>query len=216
MAIDKTSKVYYNTPMIRMSDMKYPVYLSDFLKENTNVSIGDFVWEYDLAEIWKYFKVHDTEMPEGDVVTEGEPEYNPEDELWYKTWQSRDFTPEEIADNLATAKEVARIRSYQKYNDELSYGINVSGDVFNVETQELVNLQAVREFAIDNPETTILLRKFDYSTLDLTATEAVDKIGDIFVAVGKVQQNLVAHIKTVYESTVIADIPEVPATFIGE
>jgi|AGFS01.1.fsa_nt_gi hypothetical protein len=215
MAIDPTSKIFTWTPMIRMSDMKYPVYLSDFLKEHTNVSIGDFVWEYEMAEIWNYFKVYDSEVPVGDVVKEGKPELH-EDGFWYKTWTVRDFSPEEVAENLARAQEDHRIRAYQVFSSDLASGVQVAGEIFSVEPRELVNLKTTRDYAVANPDETILVRKADYSILSLPSADAIEKIDAISVATGKVQQTLLTYIKSVYESTLITDIPEVPSTFVGE
>lgn len=216
MAIDPTSKIFTWTPMIRMSDMKYPVYLSDFLREHTNVSIGDFVWEYEMAGIWQYFKVYDSEAPVGDVVTEGSPVFNEEDGLWYKTWSVRDFSPEEVAENLNRAKEDHRVRAYQVFSADLLSGVTVDGDVFAVEPRELINLNCIKDYAEANLDEEIVIRKSDFSSLTLSAPEAIAKINAIMIATGKVHQNLLRYVKTVYDTTVITDIPEVPLTFLGE
>lgn len=216
MAVDPTSKVYAWTPMIRLSDMKYPVYLTDFLKEHTNVSIGSYVWEADMRDLWGYCMVHDSEIPTGDVVTEGMPELNEEDDLWYKTWTARDFYPEEIAGNLARAKEEHRTRAYQQYTSDLSSGVTVNGDVFTVEPRELINLDTIKAYAIDHPDEDILIRKSDFDTLSMPSADAVEKINAIMIATGKVHQNLLRYVKTVYDTEVITEIPEVPLTFVGE
>lgn len=216
MAVDPTSKVYAWTPMIRLSDMKYPVYLSDFLKEHTNVSIGSYVWEKDMRDLWGYCMVHESEVPVGDVVTEGKPELNEEDDLWYKTWVARDFYPEEIAENLARAKEDHRIRAYQQYTSDLTSGVTVDGQVFSVEPRELINLDTIKAYAQAHPDDNILIRTSDFGTLSLPSAEAVEKINTIMIATGKVHQNLLAYVKTVYDTEVITDIPEVPQTFVGE
>lgn len=216
MAVDPTSKVYAWTPMIRLSDMKYPVYLSDFLKEHTNVSIGSYVWEADMRDLWGYCMVHDSEVPTGDVVTEGMPELNEEDDLWYKTWTARDFSSEETAGNLANAKEDHRTRAYHQYTSDLQSGVVVGEDTFSAEPRELLNLEASKAFAFANPESDILIRKADYTVLTLPSADAVVKIDEIMAATGKIHQNLLAYLKTVYATEVITDIPEVPVTFVGE
>ena len=73
------------TPMIRMHDMRYPVYLSDFLADKTvgNVSIGSWVYEESMSP-FDYFPVFDVDVPVGDVVTEGAPKKD-KDGKWYKT-----------------------------------------------------------------------------------------------------------------------------------
>lgn len=216
MAIDPTSKIFKWTPMIRMSDMKYPVYLSDFLKEHTNVSIGDFVWEYEMAGIWNYFKVYDSEVPVGDVVTEGDPVYDDAAEQWVKTWTARDFTTEEVSENLARAKEDARNQAAQVLSGNMQFGVIVGEDTFSVEPREAANLDCSRAFAIANPEVEVLLKKTDNSIISLPSAQAVEKIDAILAQAGKVNQNYLAYLKSVFDTTVITDIPEVPASFLGE
>lgn len=215
MAVDPNSKIEAWTPMIRMSDMKYPVYLRDYLDEYKNVSIGSFVWESGMREVG-YFKVHDVEVPVGDVVLEGKPVYNEEDELWYKNWTARDFNEEELANNLIRAKEDHRITAYQIFSSDLTNGIPVGGDIISVEPREMINLDAIRAYALTNPDETIFIRRADFTVMELSATAAVAKVDEILVATGKVQQTLLGYIKSVYDSTVITGIPEVPTTFVGE
>lgn len=215
MAVDPNSKIEAWTPMIRMSDMKYPVYLRDYLEEYKNVSIGSFVWESGMREVG-YFKVHDVEVPVGDVVLEGKPVYNEEDELWYKSWTARDFNAEELAENLSRSKEDHRSRAYQVFSSDLTSGIPVDGDVISVEPREMINLDAIRAYATANPEETIFIRKADFTVMELSASDAIAKVDEIHVATGKVQQTLLGYVKSVYDATVITDIPEVPTTFVGE
>lgn len=216
MPIDKTNKIYAWNKMLRISDMKYPVYFTDFLKEHTNTSIGDFVWEYEFADIWGYFLVHDTPQPEGDVVIEGFPEYNEEEGLWYQTWTVRDFTEEEIAQNLVNAKNQFQSESTFAYSNEIMSGIAVDGELYRGDNQELYNLVAIRELALAKPDSQILIRKADDSLVEYTAAEALDKIGDILAKAGEAQQNLLKYVRSVYAATDIASIPPIPNTFLGE
>ncbi|QPI18058.1 hypothetical protein POP15_009 [Pectobacterium phage POP15] len=215
MAVDPNSKIEAWTPMIRMSDMKYPVYLRDYLEEYKNVSIGSFVWEAGMREVG-YFKVHDVEVPVGDVVLEGKPVYNEDDELWYKNWTARDFNEEELAGNLSRAKEDHRIRAYQVFSSDLTVGIPVGNDIISVEPREMINLDAIRAYAAAHPDETIFIRKADFTVMELSASDAIAKVDEIHVATGKVQQTLLGYVKSVYDATVITDIPEVPTTFVGE
>lgn len=216
MAIDKTSKIYGWDKMLRISDMAYPVYLSDFLKEHTNVSIGDFVWEYEFAEIWGYYLVHETPQPEGDVIIEGPPEYNEEEGLWFKTWTARDFTEEEIAGNLVRAKEEFRFQADFQYSNETSAGITLGEDTFPVDSSELALLTATRELALAKPDSTILIRKVDNTVLELSAADTLDKIGDIFATLAQANQNLLNYTRSVFAATSIETIPEIPSTFLGD
>lgn len=56
-----------------------------------------------MLEDHGYFEEHPTPIPEGDVVTEGQPEQR-EDGKWYQTWNVREFTPEEIEANTPVSE----------------------------------------------------------------------------------------------------------------
>lgn len=214
MAVNPESKVHTWTPMIRTSDMRYPVYLSDFLQENKNISIGSFVWEADMRTS-NYFMVHDVEIPVGEVVVEGKPAYNKKDELWYKTWEARDFTKEEVAANLSNQKENARQQAYNIFSSDLATGVVADGNSFVVEPRELANLQSTLFSASRaKPTDKFLIRKADYSVLELSAPESEALIGKIFQAHGKVHQSLLSFIKSVHEASDKDSVPEVPASFL--
>lgn len=213
MPIDPTSKVEMWTPMIRTTDMKYPVYLRDFLREYPNISAGSFVWEIDMAP-YNYYVAHEVPIPTGDVVTEGLPEYDEEEGMWYKTWDSRDFTTEEIATNLANAKDSLRITAYQLYSANILSGVVVEGETFVVEPREQVNIAGSRAYAVANPEQSILIRKGDYTSLTLPSSEAIAKLDQITVAAGKAHQKLLRYIDDLYQTAVITDLPPNPETFL--
>ncbi|QYC52517.1 hypothetical protein [Salmonella phage SSBI34] len=216
MAVDPNSKIEAWTPMIRTSDMKYPVYLRDYLDEYKNVSIGSFVWESGMREVG-YFKVHDVDIPVGDVVTEGKPVYSEEDDLWHKTWIVRDFTEEEIAHNLVASKEEARTRAYQIFENDQSFGISLDGDMFSVEDKEINNLRGTLESALKAESgEKFLIRKVDFSVLELTPQETVEKVTKILSERGKLHQTMLAHVKSIMEAPDKESIPSTPHTFLGE
>lgn len=62
-----------------------------------NTSLGRNLSDADLARVG-YARVKPTPRPDGDVVTQGQPEER--DGKWYQTWEVRDFTPEERAEQL--------------------------------------------------------------------------------------------------------------------
>lgn len=212
---DQQVIIYGWTPMIRMSDMRYPVYLTDFKNDHKNVSIGSWVFEESMYD-FEYYMVRDVEIPTGDVVEEGQPVKSDEDGKWYKTWTSRDFTAEEIAENLRQAKENAKNQALNVYSNDLMQGVTVEGSVFAVEPRELNNLETTRAFSVAFPDKTVMIRTATSEVLSMTSVEAQVKIEDILVAAGQVQQSLLAYIKSVNETTLITDVPEVPVTFLGE
>lgn len=200
------------TPLIRTRDMKYPLYLSDFAADKTlgNISIGSWVYEESIAE-YGYFPVLDSEMPTGDVVTEGAPAQG-EDGKWYKTWTSRKFTKEEVAENLARKKDEVRQMASYVYSNDLSQGVTVDGDTFAVDLAEVSNLQTT---LLAGSETDpLLIRKADYTILELPSTEAKALITKILAAREAVHQNFLAYVRSVNMVTVISKVPEVPQTFL--
>lgn len=56
-----------------------------------------------IAELG-YEVIHPTERPVADVVEELPPAYNAAAERWEQQWSARDFTEQEIADNLAALR----------------------------------------------------------------------------------------------------------------
>jgi len=216
MAVDPTSKIELWTKMIRTSDMAYPVFLRDFLAENKNVSIGSFVWEYGMRESG-YFKVHETPQPTGDIVTEKMPVYNEEDELWYQVWEVESFSPEQIEANLNAAKAEKRDLAYQQFSFDLLSGVLIGEDLFAADPDGANNLNLTRAYAVANPDKKdILLRRSDFSLITVTSSEAIGKIDEVFIKAGEVHQKLLKFLESVYATTLITEIPEVPQTFIGE
>lgn len=76
----------------------YPYSVRQLHRDNPQVSFpknpsNDLLVEYNV------YLVQPTDMPTGDVVTEVDPVLT--DGQWVQTWSVREFTPEEIAANLA-------------------------------------------------------------------------------------------------------------------
>jgi hypothetical protein len=71
--------------------------LSDLFKDNKNVSFPDNIND-DLLSDYNVFPLIETQKPLGDVVVEGLPKF--EDGHWIQTWVIRDYTEEEIQQNL--------------------------------------------------------------------------------------------------------------------
>ncbi|AKJ73311.1 hypothetical protein SP41_22 [Salmonella phage 41] len=62
-------------------------------------------------------------MPEGDVVTEGVPHFNDQTQEWEQTWDVRDFTEEEIAANLTSAKNQRKVEAQSILSNDINIGI---------------------------------------------------------------------------------------------
>jgi len=211
---DNADKVYAWTPMIRMSDMKYPVYFRDFLQEHTNVTQGDWVWESSMSNNYQYFVVRESEIPDGDVVTEGVP-HQGEDGRWYKTWEVRSFTEEEVSENLSSAKESNKEAAFNVFLEDLKSGVNtISRPSVPVEPREIFNPSYLRAYSQSNPEKTILIPTEGFVFEEVDQAGASSYAGEVEVRMGEIQQNLFKYLSTLYSTKVIENIPEVPDTFV--
>lgn len=82
-------------------------------------------------EAYNWFRAVETDKPTGDVVTQGQPEQDSEG-VWRQTWEVRDYTAEEDAAQLASAKADAQRRVDDEYEAELNA---ILSDYPNAETK---------------------------------------------------------------------------------
>ncbi|MBH8578796.1 hypothetical protein [Bisbaumannia pacifica] len=92
--------------------------LTQIRKANPSVSLPRTPSDSQLAPLG-YAVLHATERPEGDVVSLGIPEQR-DDGHWYQTWQVRDFTPDELAQQLEDARESAIERINAAYTSAVA------------------------------------------------------------------------------------------------
>lgn len=79
----------------------YPYSIGALRKDNPQVSFPKNPPDELLAS-YNVYPVQATDRPTGDVVTEEIPVFN--GTFWRQAWSVRDFTPEEVADNLAARR----------------------------------------------------------------------------------------------------------------
>jgi hypothetical protein len=72
-------------------------------RSNPQVSMPRDLTEALLTELG-YDVLHPTAAPQGDVIIEGTPAFNENTQQWKQTWEVRDFTPEEVEQNLANRR----------------------------------------------------------------------------------------------------------------
>lgn len=202
--------IYSNSAMIRMSDMKYPVYIRDFREEYRNVSIGDWVFEEAMKD-FEYYLVRDGEIPVNDVVTEGYPTFDEEKQQWFKKWFARPFTPEEVAANLAAAKQLLAVNSYYIFSEDLASGVPVEGELYNVEPREIASLQTVLNSLPTSG--TVLVKTLNFQIKELPVAEAKVLIEKIFAARYKLQQSHLKYLQEVDSTALKENLPENPLTF---
>lgn len=210
--------VYSYTPLIRLSDLSYPKYFADVKKEFPNTSFPAQMEESEFS-IFGYAAIHEVTAPTGDVVERGVPVLE-DDGFYYWTWTTRDFTPEEIAANLVSAKNSSIFLAQERVDAQflqtstsITYGSTVYGVYLRPE--DITTLLALKSLAeqgsIDEPFT---LRLYDGS-LSGTATEVIGLINSILSVYCAIQQRAWSYMASVDSATSIAGIPPVPEDFLS-
>lgn len=195
-----------------MSDMRYPVYLSDFKSEHTNVSTGSFVYEEGMAE-FGYYPVIDVEVPKGDVVTEGSP-IKGEDGKWYKTWESRPFTEEEIANNLLRQKEQLIHLAKSTFENENASGIQYGDHFYCIDHNCLFLYQSILSVAENSNDDKVFdLLTYDNQVVEHLKDDAISLVRGIMTTYIESYNKLCVFIKSVNEAKNAEDLPSAPDTF---
>lgn len=214
-------RLYEYTPLIRTTDMTYPLFLRDFRRQYPNVTMtvnsidAYIVAEYNYLEVWL------VDAPtEGDVITEGFPVYNESEDKWYQTWDVRPFTTEEVAANLAYAKEVVLNQASNTIAQDLAKGVVVSYD--NVEYRvpstagDRVDWANALLMLLNKTNTDLHKVRTMDGFVEMTAADATlfyqTSIETHFVLTNAYYQ----YVDSVKATTLIGDIPETPETFFGE
>ncbi|WAK43559.1 hypothetical protein [Cronobacter phage EspYZU12] len=212
--------VYAYTPLIRTSDGKYPVYLSDFRADNPNVSTGSWIYSENLVE-FGYFPVIPKEMPEGDVVIEGAPNFNDQTQQWEQTWNVRDFTPEEITANLTSAKDQRKNEAQSILSNDLSLGIpypyNETEYQVRVKSFDLATLLTIKNvLEEDGSESTqsYPFQFLDGYKADFTHSEMLNLINSVSRSHYGLMKAYWSYVAQVDEASAMEEIPELPSSFL--
>ncbi|AGZ17540.1 hypothetical protein X824_gp066 [Escherichia phage 4MG] len=212
--------VYSYTPMIRSSDGRYPVYLADFRADNPNVSIGTWIYSENLVE-FGYFPVIPVTPPTGDVVTEGAPHFNDQTQQWEQTWNSRDFTPEEIAANLESAKQSYKAAAQNILSRDLDIGIPYPVDnveykvrVKSFDLATLLSIKSVLEADGDQSSEVYPFRFLDGYKSDFTHAEMKDLVTQVSRAQYEMMKSYWSYLDQVEQASTIATIPALPDSFL--
>jgi len=212
--------VYSYTPLIRTSDGKYPVFLAHFRADNPNVSIGSWIYSENLVE-FGYFPVIPKEMPVGDVVTEGAPEFNDQTQEWEQTWSVRDFTPEEIVANLVAAKDGRKSEAQAVLSEDLNLGIPYPYDEreyqVRVKSFDLATLVTIKNVLEEDGEASTDSYPFQFLDgykADFTHEEMSELINSVSRSHYNLMKTYWAYIDQVDQSPDIESIPELPQSFL--
>lgn len=205
-------------PLIRVSDQAYPLYMPYVRSSTPNTSFPIPIRDY-ILEPFGYAPVYDTPFPAGDVVTEGNPELK-EDGKWYRTWNIRPFTEEEIAANLVVAKQTLIDQAVSLLATDTYKGIpyTFKGKTYQVEVvgDRLTTLVCVKSLVKEAEDNEI----FQYSFLDETI---VDFTKEEFLAMWTAVMNTLysatksqwAFREIIKATEDIKNLPVLPETFIS-
>lgn len=211
--------IYDWMPVIRLSDEKYPLYMPEVRGSTTQISFPVPIRDY-ILEGYGYMPVYSSDIPEGDVVTEGQPELR-EDGKWYMTWNARDFTPEEAAANLAKEKEYLISQGLSLLNYDLSTGIKYEykGVVYSVDVmqEKLTILLCIKSLAKDSsPDTNFEYSFMDGTLLSLTRDDFLTMWNSVMSSVYALNKAYWAFREVVKQSENVELLPLLPATFKAE
>lgn len=209
--------IYDWMPLIRLSNGSYPVYMPQVRSSNTQSSFPIPVKAFMILP-FDVMPVYDSERPSGDVVTEGTPEFNEQDGKWYKTWNVRDFTEEEIAENLMMAKQDTLGTAQNTVSNDvwsgMPYSLNGVDYVVDVASEKLNLLVSVKSLAKDAQETEMFPYSFNGDiVVDLTKQEFLDMWQSVTTNLYNTYKSYWQFRDEVNAVTLIENIPEVPATF---
>ncbi len=209
--------IYDWTPLISEDGARYPVYMPEVRKQYSNTSFPNPIRDY-ILEPFGYLPVIDTDQPIGDVITEGAPRFNEEDGKWYKTWEVRDFTEEEVAQNLQNLKQTTNERARFVYDEDRQRGIVVTvgeeSKALEISASNMAILHNI-DFMFSIDENDIQRVKFqDESLVSLTKPQFDQLFLDFNRKYSDLRESYYDFVESVTQSADKDSVPEVPETFV--
>lgn len=211
--------IFLNTPMIKVETKEYPRFIPDIRPEFPNMSIPDMMTDDKVLEPYGFAVVYPTNAPDGDVVKQGVPEYNEQDEKWYMTWTSRPFTPEEIAQRLATAKQNlvfgARSTLDSGWYTPTSFVFNGETYQTTLSPSDIALFQTVYSLASSGARAEPFQIQFEDKTLSLSSHDTQTLLTELLGIYYDAYRNFWNFLNSVGVVTDIKDLPDLPSTFIS-
>lgn len=203
--------IYSNTKILRLSDMKYPMYLSNVKMDNPNTQFPASITSENLR-MFNYVEVYDTEKPTGDVVEEVFPELR-EDGNYYKVYTSRDFTEEEISSNLFYKKQEVAMIAKSVYLSNLEVG-HLWGEKVLAISEE--NICIINNIDNEDPESNILIKFEDDTVSSFNKEDYLLFKSEFNRKYYSIRDNFYKFLLSVWGVDNIEDIPEIPLSFTEE
>lgn len=208
-----------STPLIRPYDrdgnavMQWPVYLSDARREWPNTSFSLEQDEKNLVD-YGYFPLHPGTPPEADVVTSLQPTLV--DGKWTQQYEGREFTPDELQQQFATAMSNAYGRLDNLLNATYALGYTYEKEEgvlhhFSLTADNQQLLTALNLLAQQSPADRVFkLRTTSNVTVNYTAAEVITMTTALMEYVVAVLNKLWALMDEISVSTKVDEIPVIP------
>lgn len=213
-------KVNSSTLFIEVATGKYPVTLSDIARKYTDRSFSVTPPRVDISDLG-YEVVNPSLKPEGDVITEGEPELIEGE--WFKVWDVRNYNDSEKSVMLTQRKETLSSQVMQIRNDDFEIGTTytLSPEVsFNVQLRQedrinllLLNMRA-KEAILAEDTSLESFRSYENITFKLTPTQIVEMTNTALTAIKSIYEQSWKFKDQIEAAVKIEDLPELPVTFI--
>lgn len=199
-----------------VNPMEYPTNLDRLREVNPGWSFPSMFTPEQAAE-YGFAKVYNDPYPEsGDVITPGQIEKR-EDGMWYRPWNVRAFTDEELAQQLADLKPSLLDAARTLFRQQCKIGfLHIFGeDMYHVQvaTEDRVNLHELNKDAkarIEaNDDTTIQFRVYENVYVSQTPAEIVVLTDLAVQQVRSARAKIWAYKDAVMAATVKAELPAV-------
>jgi hypothetical protein len=214
-------KINVTTLLIEVATLAYPINLYMVIEKfkSQNMSFSMTPPRVDIEGLG-YAVVTPVQRPEGNVVTEGQPELV--DGEWKQTWVVREYNESELAAQLEYAKITANDNIMAVRNADFEVGMKhtVGDKTFNVQLriEDRINLIGMytigKEMVSAGSEQLEPFRSYQNETIMLTPQQTVDMALSALAAVKAISQSTWDLKDLVDAATKVADIPEIPTTFI--
>lgn len=193
---------------------KYPVYIEDARNEFRNVSFSSTQEEEQMVP-FGYYPVMDVEIPTGDVVTEAFP-VKGEDGKWYRSYDVRKFTQEELSEKLRQAKSEAVMHAEYEGQGIQNRNVEVSIDKkkynFSLSTQSRQTLGELVLLAEMDPELAkFVARTAENSNVELSRDQLFEVAKTVIGEAHRLQKEVYDYIDLI---DVVTEIEEMPDPFV--
>ena len=193
--------------------LEYPITLGEIRRKHPNVSFGRNPSTYFILNMG-YSVVHPTTRPIGQVVLEAKPALT--ENLWRQVWTSRDYSAEEIADQLTSAKRSASYLLKHQFDKALEAGAEVGfGNKPHlracIKDSSIIDLLTLKSLALDairegDDWSAFEFRGLGGEVVSLEALQAVCLVGKALARRSALKSLLGSLLDSVGSALVVGDI----------